>query len=277
MIHTNNLTYGYSRWNPVLNNISLDLPKGHIYGLLGKNGVGKSTLLKLLTGALLGRGEYTVNGMDPRDRRPDFFQTVRLVHENEVINNLYIEELANATAPFYPTFDWNLFENALKEFEVPSDKRLTSMSLGQQKKSLISLAIACNTPYLFMDEPTNGMDIPSKSTFRRLIASLADHDRTIVISTHQVDDLENLIDSVIILENDGVLLSRTLQEIGTRLTFGVAEPGDEVLYCEPTLRGAWSIMLNTSGIEAPVDTKLLFNAVVKNPARFKEIFSSVAP
>lgn len=276
MIRTNNLTYGYSRWQPVLNKICLELPEGHIYGLLGKNGVGKSTLLKLLSGALLGHGEYTVGGMDPRDRRPDFFQTFRLVHENEVINNLYIEELARATAPFYPTFDRKLFEHALNEFEVPSDKRLTSMSLGQQKKALISLAIACNTRYLFMDEPTNGMDIPSKSTFRKLIASLADSERTIVISTHQVDDLENLIDSIIILENDGVLLSRSLQEIGTRLTFGVAEPGDEVLYSEPTLRGTWSIMLNTSGIEAPVDTKLLFNAVVKNPARFKEIFPTVA-
>lgn len=277
MIRTNNLTYGYSRWQPVLNNICLELPKGHIYGLLGKNGVGKSTLLKLLAGALLGHGEYTIDGMDPRNRRPDFFQTFRLVHENEVINNLYIEELAKATAPFYPTFDWHLFERALKEFEVPSNKRLTTMSLGQQKKALISLAIACNTPYLFMDEPTNGMDIPSKSTFRRLIASLADNNRTIVISTHQVDDLENLIDSVIILENDGILLSRTLQEIGTRLAFGIAEPGDEIIYSEPTLRGTWSIMPNTSGIEAPVDTKLLFNAVVKNPARFKEIFSAVAP
>ncbi len=277
MIHTNNLTYGYSRWQPVLDNICLELLKGHIYGLLGKNGVGKSTLLKLLTGALLGRGEYTVGGMDPRDRRPEFFQTFRLVHENEVIHNLYIEELAEATAPFYPTFDRSLFRRALDEFEVPADKRLTTMSLGQQKKALISLAVACNTPYLFMDEPTNGMDIPSKSTFRRLIASQTDSERTIVISTHQVDDLENLIDSVIILENNGILLSRTLQEIGTRLTFGVAEPGDEILYCEPTLRGTWSIMLNTSGIEAPVDTKLLFNAVVKNPARFKEIFSSVAP
>ena len=216
MIKANNLTYGYSKTQPVLKHISLEMPAGHIYGLLGRNGVGKSTLLKVLSGALLGQGEYTVGGKDPRKRQADFQQSVRLVPENEALYNITIAELAQVTRPLYPTFSDDIMHRALNEFDVPQDKRLTEMSLGQQKKALIALSLSCNTPYLLMDEPTNGMDIPSKSTFRRLVASMLDENRTIIISTHQVDDLEGLMDSVTIMENDGVLLSDSLENLGEK-------------------------------------------------------------
>lgn len=277
MIQTNHLSYGYTRNRTTLKDINLRLEDGHIYGLLGKNGVGKSTLLKLFSGALLGKGEYTVDGLDPRQRPAELLEKIRIVPENEAILNTTILQLAEVTKQFYPNFDEKLLHSALDEFEVPTDQRLTQLSLGQQKKSLIALSLACNTPYLFMDEPTNGMDIPSKATFRRIVASaLADEEKaqkTVIISTHQVDDLESLIDAIIIMQNEGVLLSATLQEIGQRLCFGIADEGDEVLYSEPTLHGEMSVMLNRTGEEMPVDVKLLFTAVVKNPKRFKEIFS----
>lgn len=277
MIRTNHLSYGYTRNRTTLKDINLRLEDGHIYGLLGKNGVGKSTLLKLFSGALLGKGEYTIDGLDPRQRPAELLEKIRIVPENEAILNTTILQLAEVTKQFYPNFDEKLLHSALDEFEVPTDQRLTQLSLGQQKKSLIALSLACNTPYLFMDEPTNGMDIPSKATFRRIVASaLADEEKaqkTVIISTHQVDDLESLIDAIIIMQNEGVLLSATLQEIGQRLCFGIADEGDEVLYSEPTLHGEMSVMLNRTGEEMPVDVKLLFTAVVKNPKRFKEIFS----
>lgn len=277
MIRTNHLSYGYIRNRTTLKDINLRLEDGHIYGLLGKNGVGKSTLLKLFSGALLGKGEYTIDGLDPRQRPAELLEKIRIVPENEAILNTTILQLAEVTKQFYPNFDEKLLHSALDEFEVPTDQRLTQLSLGQQKKSLIALSLACNTPYLFMDEPTNGMDIPSKATFRRIVASaLADEEKaqkTVIISTHQVDDLESLIDAIIIMQNEGVLLSATLQEIGQRLCFGIADEGDEVLYSEPTLHGEMSVMLNRTGEEMPVDVKLLFTAVVKNPKRFKEIFS----
>lgn len=274
MIQTKDLNYGYQKYQPVLKKINLNLPEGHIYGLLGKNGVGKSTLLKVLTGALLGEGEYKVGGYDPRERKGEMQELIRLVPENEALFENTIMELASVTAPLYPTFSYDLLKKALEEFEVPTDKKITMLSLGQQKKALISLSLACNTPYLFMDEPTNGMDIPSKSSFRRIVASAVSENSTVLISTHQIDDLEGLIDYVVILENDGVLLSASLQEIGQKLCFGVAEEDDEVLYSEPTLRGPWSVMINKSGEEMPVDIKTLFSAVVKNPDRFKEIFGN---
>ncbi len=214
MIKASNLTYGYIQVQPVLKQISLEMPAGHIYGLLGRNGVGKSTFLKVLSGALLGQGEYSVGAYDPRNREAAFQESIRLVPENEALYNNTIIELARVTRPLYPTFSDEILNRALNEFKVPQDQKLTTMSLGQQKKALISLSLACNTPYLFMDEPTNGMDIPSKSTFRKLVASMLDENRTIIISTHQVDDLEGLMDSVTIMENDGVLLSDTLENIG---------------------------------------------------------------
>ncbi|MDO4496634.1 MAG: ABC transporter ATP-binding protein [Bacteroidales bacterium] len=213
MVQIKNLSYSYNACINVLENITLTLPEGHIYGLLGRNGVGKSTLLKLLSGALLGKGSYTIDGYDPRKRTAEMQQKIRLVPENEAIFQCTITQLAKVTSSLYPTFSQNIFNKAIHEFQVPTDLMLTRMSLGQQKKALISLSLACGTPYLFMDEPTNGMDIPSKSIFRKLVASMADEKKTLIISTHQVDDLESLIDHVIILAPNGVLLNASLEEI----------------------------------------------------------------
>lgn len=278
MIQTNHLSYSYIRKRKTLNDINLRLEDGHIYGLLGKNGVGKSTLLKLLTGALRGEGDCSIDGLDPRQRPAELLEKFRLVPENEAIPETTILALAEVCKRLYPNFSEETLQKALTEFEVPATQRLTKMSLGQQKKSLISLSLACGTKYLFMDEPTNGMDIPSKATFRRIVASaLADSEqeqKTVVVSTHQVDDLESLIDAIIIMENEGVLLTATLQEIGQRLCFGEAEEGDEVLYTEQTLHGKRSVMINRTGEEMPVDVKLLFSAVVKNPQKFAAIFKA---
>jgi ABC-2 type transport system ATP-binding protein len=275
MIQTQQLSFGYSAGRDVLKDINLTLRPGHIYGLLGKNGVGKSTLLKILTGVLFGRGVCTIDNEVPARRTPEFLRSIRLVHENEAIPALDLRTLRGMTAPFYPTFDDALFDRAIAEFEVPDRQRLNTLSLGQQKKAIISLALACNTPYLFMDEPTNGMDIPSKAAFRRLVAPLLNAERTIVISTHQVDDLETLMDSVVILEQSGVLLNDTLANLGRRFAFGVAGEGDTALYSEPTLRGVMSVMPNRTGEEQPVDMKLLFNAVVTHPELFPKSASSL--
>lgn len=273
MININNLSFGYRKGQEVLKNISLTLPEGHVYGLLGQNGVGKSTLLKLLSGALLGKGEYTISGLDPRKRQPELQEQVRLVPENEAIFHNTIYELAKVTAPLYPNFRQDLLEQALQEFEVPATQKLTTMSLGQQKKALISLSLACGCPNLFMDEPTNGMDIPSKSSFRRIVASIADEKQSIIISTHQVDDLEGLIDYVIIMSNSGVLLADSLDNIGRRFTFGQIDPDhlEDVIYYEPSLRGAVGVCYNKTGEDMPVDVKLLFTAVVKNPKAFQNV------
>jgi len=271
MIQIADLNYGYLVTNKVLSNINLEIKEGHIYGLLGKNGVGKSTLLKLTCGLLnptTSKNEkkediVKVDGKNSYSRPAEMLQLIRFVGENEAVPELTITEWARIVAPFYENFSWDILNNAITAFEVPQGQKLNQMSHGQQKKSIISLALACNTKYLFMDEPTNGMDIPSKATFRQIIAECMTEEKTIIISTHQVDDIEKILDAVIILDKTAVLLNDTIQEIGMKYAFGKAEEGDEILYTEPSILGNISMIRNKSGIESPVDLKLLFTAIVK--------------
>lgn len=273
MIQITNLNYSYLVTNKVLSNINLEIKEGHIYGLLGKNGVGKSTLLKLICGILNPSKEATkdttakdivlVDGINSYGRPAEMLKLIRFVGENEAVPELTIQEWASIVAPFYENFSWEILNNAITAFEVPQGQKLNQMSHGQQKKSIISLALACNTKYLFMDEPTNGMDIPSKATFRQIIAECMTEEKTIIISTHQVDDIEKILDAVIILDKTAVLLNDTIQEIGMKYAFGKAEEGDEILYTEPSILGNISMIRNKSGVESPVDLKLLFTAIVK--------------
>ncbi|MGL4293851.1 MAG: ATP-binding cassette domain-containing protein [Bacteroidales bacterium] len=273
MIELKEISYSYKRNHPVLQGISMKLVPGNIYGILGKNGVGKSTLLKIICGLLKPQGACFVNGQKPFDRSPLFLQEVCIIPETPFVPDMTIGALATLTAPFYPSFESDLLEKALREFEVPVANKLPRMSLGQQKKALIALAIACNTQFLIMDEPTNGLDIPSKSIFRKLIAGIADEQRTILISTHQVRDLENLINAVIILENEGVLLNSTLAEIEDRLWFGDVDHGQIPLYLENSIRGVRGVTVNTCGEPATVDMEMLFNAVTQNKTKMEEIFA----
>ena len=280
MIQIRNLNYSYLVTNKVLSDINLDIKEGHIYGLLGKNGVGKSTLLKLVCGILnpkqsAAKGQKSkvkskelapavlIDDIPAFGRPVETLSLLRFVGENEAAPDLTLAEWASIVAPFYVNFSYELLNKAVAAFEVPQMQKLSQMSHGQQKKAVIALALACNTKYLFMDEPTNGMDIPSKATFRQLIAEFMTEEKTIVISTHQVDDIEKILDAVIILDNSAVLLNDTIQEIGMKYAFGKAEEGDEVLYTEPSILGNISMIRNTSNIESPVDLKLLFTAIVK--------------
>lgn len=273
MIRINNLNYSYLLTKKVLSNINLEISEGHIYGLLGKNGVGKSTFLKLVCGILNPKSDAVkgtntndvvlVDGVNSYGRPAEMLKLIRFVGENEAVPELTINEWADIVAPFYENFSWEILDKAMTSFEVPQNQKLTQMSHGQQKKSIISLALACNTKYLFMDEPTNGMDIPSKSTFRQIIAECMTEEKTIIISTHQVDDIEQILDAVIILDNSAVFLNNTIEEIGKKYAFGKAEEGDEILYTEPSILGNISVIKNKTGIESPVDLKLLFTAIVK--------------
>ena len=275
MISIENVTYHYpSSARNVIDAFSLRFAPGRVCGLLGVNGVGKTTLLGLMCGLLRpSAGRVLLGGKDVSKRDPSTMSSLFYVPDEFSLPHISLESYVKVNFPFYQSFSRELLNNSLATFGLPSDiDRLGQLSLGQRKKVLLCFAVASGASVILMDEPTNGMDIPSKSSFRRIVASSISDTSTVLISTHQVDDLEGLIDYVVILENDGVLLSASLQEIGQKLCFGVAEEGDEVLYSEQNLRGAWSVMVNKTGEEMPVDIKLLFSAVVKRPDVFKKIF-----
>ena len=263
MIEIKNVSFGYTSKKLLYKNLTLSLTAGNIYGLLGKNGAGKSTLLKNIIGLLFPvKGSIAVNDFIPKKRQPSFLRTIYLIPEEVYVPSLTIKGYRNLFAPFYPDFDNEKFSFYLQELDVKAEGKLNTLSFGQQKKFIIAFALACNTKALLLDEPTNGLDIPSKAQFRKLIASVMLDDRIILISTHQIRDLENLIDKVIIVDKGELLLHASVADISTKLSFKtVSETGISI------------VQQNTDGQDTKVNLEHLFNAVTENPEMIKSIFS----
>jgi ABC-2 type transport system ATP-binding protein len=276
MIEVNNLSFGYKKRRPLYKNLNLRLPVGSIYGLLGKNGAGKSTLLKNFSGLLFPtKGDLFVNGFIPKKRRPSFLQTIYFIPEEVYVPSLTIDGYKKLFSPFYPLFDEEQFRSYLEVLDVKGKGKLNTFSFGQQKKFVVAFALACNTKILLLDEPTNGLDIPSKIKFRKLISSVFTEDKMIFISTHQIRDLDNLIDNVIIVDNGDLLLQSSLAEIEQKLSFKIVDemPEEhEVLYAESSIKGYQVVTQNKGNEPTRVNLEFLFNAVTENPSKTKSIF-----
>ena len=274
MITTKNLTFGYSLRRSVLKDITLELGEGHIHGLLGCNGIGKTTLLKIICGIMRPtQGEVLVDGMLPSKRSPKMFSELMIIPEEFSLPNISLECYVNITSPFYPRFDVNQMRSYCQELGVNPNDRLHSMSMGQRKKAYIAFALACNVKMLLMDEPTNGLDIPSKSVFRRLLAGYVDDSRMVVISTHQVADVEQLLDNIVILDAQGVALNATTTEICAKLKFGKAKEGDSVIYSERTIAGDMAVMVNDGDDDTQLNIELLFNAASADRQAIAKLFN----
>lgn len=276
MIQLNNLSFGYNKKKLLYKNLSIDLSAGSIYGLLGKNGAGKSTFLKNLIGLLFPiKGSVTVNGYKPKERLPSFLETIYLIPEEVHVPSLTINQYKNLFSPFYPNFNEVNFFDYLEQLDVKEQGKLNTLSFGQQKKFIIAFALACNTKILLLDEPTNGLDIPSKIRFRKLISSVFTDDRLIFISTHQIRDLDNLIDRVIIIDNGDLLLNASIPEVSEKLCFKTVseiKDIDKVLYQEDSLKGITIVIENTANENSKVNLEHLFNSITENPERAKLIF-----
>ena len=275
MITLKELSFSYSRKKEVLDRINLEVGSGHICGLLGKNGEGKTTLLNLLSGQIFpDQGSCLVLEEIPAERNARFLQQIFLLPEEISMPEATAIEYIKMYAPFYPTFRDDICKACVESFEINLSDRLSKMSQGQRKKVAITLALAAHTPLLLMDEPTNGLDIPSKATFRRLVASLIDDNQTVIISTHQVRDLESLIDTVLILDQRQILLNKTLNEIGEKLYFGPLLPEEKALYSEPTPQGTIGVTAREDKEETAVSLELLFNAAITYPKEIQRIMNS---
>ena len=280
MITINNLDFSYKNV-AVFKNISLEFKDGNVYGLLGENGVGKTTLLKIISGLQFPKnGTCTVDDFIPSERNPYFLQNIFYLPEEVITEDTTPEKFINKLGVFYPRYDHSYFLNLMKELEVDANKKFNAMSYGQKKKSLLACALSLRTDYLLLDEPTNGLDIPSKALFRKVIlqhsTDAINSVPTIIISTHQVKDVENLIDPIVILDHDEVLLNATFEEISQRLYFEYgAEKSDEALYSEMMPGGYINVLPNTYNMESKVNVEALFNAVRCNKKKIREIFVKV--
>ncbi|RZK93225.1 MAG: ABC transporter ATP-binding protein [Pedobacter sp.] len=275
MIKIDNLNFSYSKHKILFKDISMQLSNGHIYGLLGKNGAGKSTLLKNLAGLVYAQsGKIDVLGFDPANRQPALLQQICFIPEEFHLPAIKIDSYVKANAAFYPDFNHQYFADLLKEFDIPVGQKLIDMSYGQKKKVIISFGLATNAKLIIMDEPTNGLDIPSKAQFRKIMASALTEDKCIIISTHQVRDLDNLIDTVIMLDENKIALKATVEEITDKLCFRRLKEIDEtVIYAEPSLAGYNALTANYHQEDSKLDLELLFNAVLAEKNKLKPIFN----
>ena len=275
MIEIKNLDFSYKK-TPVFSNINLSFPEGAIYGLLGENGVGKTTLLKIICGLQRpGNGTCTVDGMTSHDRLPEMLQNIVFLPDEVTLpDNATPQQYVNELAPFYPNYSEGTFLHLMQELEVEPGRKFKEMSFGQQKKSLIAASLSLGTGYILLDEPTNGLDIPSKSQFRSILSKIADEGKTIIISTHQVKDVENLIDPIVILSHNAVLLDASVQRITEKLYFEYGgEERDDALYSELMPAGYMNVVPNQNGEESQLNIEALFNAVLRNKNTIKELFS----
>ncbi|HVI48049.1 MAG TPA: ABC transporter ATP-binding protein [Chitinophaga sp.] len=277
MINIQSLKFSYRKNKPLFDGLNLQLHAGHIYGLLGKNGAGKSTLLKQISGLLFpDGGSCEIMGYPSYKRLPAVLREIFLVPEEFYLPKVTVSKYVSLYSPFYPSFDEQAFYSYLKEFDIPQGQQLTSMSYGQKKKVLISFALATNTKVLIMDEPTNGLDIPSKSQFRKVIAAAVSEEKCIVISTHQVRDLDNLIDSIVIIDDHKIIFNQEVGTVTDKLSFRQLSQLDDrqhILYSDSSLRGHAVVMKNIHNEQSKIDMELLFNAVLSNRQPIQELFN----
>ena len=266
MINIKNLTFRYKKQDALFTDLSFQQANGSIVGLLGKNGAGKSTLLHLISGLLKPQlGELTINGLKPFDRLPDFLADIYMVSEEFSFPSITIGLYIKATAPLYPKFDYKKMNHILQEFELDPKKNLNKVSHGQRKKFLIAFALSTNCSLLILDEPTNGLDIPSKSLFRKILVSSVSEEQLVLISTHQVKDIETIIDTIVVLDQGKMVYKETVLNISQQWQFktvsslsGLEKP----VYEEKCLGGHRVILPANATEETEIDIELLFNAII---------------
>lgn len=276
MVKINNLFFSYTS-KLLFNNLNLRLTPGNIYGLLGKNGAGKTTLLKIISGQLFPKkGNCTVNETEAKKREPEMLSDIYFLPEDFFLPDLTPERYMKLFSPFYPRFSIEDFENYLRSFELKRDSSLSTMSYGQKKKFLIAFGMATNCNIILLDEPTNGLDIPSKTQFRRLISSITTENRLILISTHQVRDMEHLIDPIIIIDDGRIILNESIENITSKISIEITQEvvdSENVIYKEK-VPGGYAIVYEKPGPELNLDIEIFFNMVLAKKDKIREMFNS---
>ena len=271
--------YGWRQQKSVFSDFSLSLERGKVYGLLGLNGAGKSTLIYLMAGLLTPKsGRVTIDGCNVRDRLPSTLGNLFVVPEEFELPRMSLKEYATLNGALYPRFSYEDMLHNLEIFDInPEIKSLSSLSMGQKKKVLMSFAFATHTDLMLMDEPTNGLDIPGKSQFRRLVAREMSDNRTIVISTHQVRDIDNCIEHVVIIDHSKVLLDESVASITSKLQFvenATAAEAKSAIYSQPSVTGYSIVAPSNGGDETEINLETLFNATLGNRDKITEIFNA---
>ncbi len=275
MINIENLKFGYRKNKLLFDDLNLFMTSGRVYGLLGKNGAGKTTLLKIISGLLYpNSGKSLVYGKASSKRIPEILQEIYMIPEEFQLSPVTIEKYTKINGAFYKNFSFDEMKRLITEFELPGDEKLSNLSYGQKKKFLIAFGIATNAKILILDEPTNGLDIPSKTQFRRIIASSLVDERCFIISTHQVRDLESILDTILIIEEGKIIFNYPVEKISQNLEFKLVKDeklSADIIYYEESIGGKMAILKNDKqDEETKIELEILFNGVLSKPELFNE-------
>ena len=266
MVTIKSLEFCYRKGRPLFHNLDLTLEKGSVYGLFGVNGAGKTTLIRQIAGLLFPEsGSVKIDDRIAGKRDVEMYQNMYVIPEEFWVPTITIDKYVMLHSSLYPKFDHNVFEQIMKEFDIKGNPKLDTMSYGQKKKFIIGFGIATQCSLLLMDEPTNGLDIPSKSQFRKVMASYVNEEHCVLISTHQVRDLSSIIDQVIVLDNGNIKFKESIGVITDSFNFGIisSDSNAEIVYSEDIFGGKAAISKNT-GKETEIDFELLFNGIIRN-------------
>jgi len=278
MIRFNNYSFYYKKKQPLFQDLNFELEKGKVYGLFGKNGSGKTTLLHSITGLNFPKeGQILVEGVQPKKRNPNYLNQIYFLPDNIAFPRVSINNYIEMYGSYYPKFSKTQFEECISQFEIPLDTKPYKMSFGQQKKLMIAFALSCNTPLLIMDEPTNGLDIPSKKQFRKIMASVVSEETIVVISTHSVRDLKDMFDHVLLIHEGDLTVNKSIYDISKKLSFNYydSKPVDiPFLACEPLAGGYQTIEKNTNNEVSEFDIELFFNTAITRTEEIKTILNS---
>lgn len=269
MIDFKNVDYSYSSKN-VINNLSFEIEKGGVYGLLGENGTGKTTMIGLMGGMLrAGRGTVKTLGFNSFDKDVEMYKELFIIPEEFMLPSISLNKYIKTYSPFYPKFSHEDMASYIERFRIDPTQRTDRMSMGQRKKCIIAFCFASNCNIMLLDEPTNGLDIPSKIVFRSIIAEKANEDRIILLSTHQIRDIDSILDTLMIIDNDELLLKSTIANIEEKLAFVSSVTAINSIYTESNI----SIVENNGELETPINIEILFNATITNKNEINRILN----
>lgn len=269
MIELQNLSFGYKRNNLLFSNMQTKFEKGRVYGLLGENGAGKTTMLKLMCGLHFPKkGNVLINSEQTKNRSTKMLSNLFFLPEIFAFPELTIKKYLKIYSPFYPKFNATKFYNSITEFKIEKNSKLNKLSYGQKKKILISFGLATETNIILSDEPTNGLDIPARRTFKKMLTNSIDENKTIIISTHQIADIQEIIDAIVILNNGKIIFNQTFDEINEKIKFDTAdsENDPDILYARKNFTNFEVIKKNKTKQHSNINIELLFEALTNQNA-----------
>ncbi len=210
-------TYGDLR---ALDNVNLEIPGGRIVGLVGPNGAGKTTLLRALTGELDYQGEAKVLGREPRSQRAELMLETGVIHDISVLPSwMKTSELLTFMDGIHPNFNREKAETFLKTTTIPMDKKIKTLSKGMKTQLHLAVTLATDTKLLILDEPTHGLDILfRKQLYSSVLEDYFNEEKSLIISTHQIEEVEHILSDVIFIDKGNILLYASIEELGERFT-----------------------------------------------------------